>query len=125
MDSLLRGLAERSDDMAYHTANFTSEEHRSFPYVQLSSRRGACSRRREGASKVRVWIQGAVHGKELADDEVSQALLRRFDDNAEWAGSILNDLELIVRLALWPKRAVTLQYKVYEHNSNTPRDKSP
>ena len=82
--------------MNYHTANFTSEEHRSFPYIHLSSRRDTCSRRRRGDSKIRVWIQGAVHGNEPAGDEATQALLGKFSDDAEWAGSILNKLELMV-----------------------------
>lgn len=82
--------------MTYGTANFTSEEGRSFPYVHLSSRKGDTLRRHDTGSKVRVWIQGAVHGNEPAGDEATQALLGKFDDDSRWAASILRHLELVV-----------------------------
>jgi hypothetical protein len=82
--------------MAYGTANFTSEEHRSFPYVHLSNTGLSSSPHRDDSSKVRVWIQGAVHGNEPAGDEATQALLGKFDDDSEWAASILDSLELVI-----------------------------
>lgn len=88
-------MADNNEYMTYHTANFTSEEHRSFPYVHLSSKR-SCSRRRKAGSKTRVWIQGAVHGNEPVGDEATQALLGKFNDDAEWAASILKNVELLV-----------------------------
>lgn len=75
--------------MTYRTANFTSEESRSLPYVHLSNRD-------DSTSKVRVWIQGAVHGNEPAGDETTQAILGKFDDDREWAASILDKLELVI-----------------------------
>jgi hypothetical protein len=75
--------------MTYRTANFTSEESRSLPYVHLSNRD-------DTTSKVRVWIQGAVHGNEPAGDETTQAILGKFDDDREWAASILDKLELVI-----------------------------
>ncbi|KAL3483922.1 Zn-dependent exopeptidase [Aspergillus germanicus] len=95
LEAFLEGIAERNDYMTYGTANFTSEEHRSFPYVHLSTT-GRSSHRRGDSSKVRVWIQGAVHGNEPAGDEATQALLGKFDDNSEWAASILDKLELAI-----------------------------
>lgn len=84
--------------MTYKTANFTSEENRSFPYVHLSTGKGSCLRRRNDNStaKVRVWIQGAVHGNEPAGDEAVQALLGKFDANEEWAMEILDKLEIVM-----------------------------
>ncbi|KAL4968453.1 uncharacterized protein BDV14DRAFT_196758 [Aspergillus stella-maris] len=46
--------------------------------------------------KVRVWIQGCVHGNEPAGDEATQALLGKFVDDAEWAASILKNVELVI-----------------------------
>ncbi|KAL2808968.1 Zn-dependent exopeptidase [Aspergillus granulosus] len=95
MEAFLEQLAERNDYMTYGTANFTSEEHRSFPYVRLSA--SHCSTLCRGdSSKVRVWIQGAVHGNEPAGDEATQALLGKFNDDPEWARSILDKLELVI-----------------------------
>ncbi|KAJ0426667.1 Zn-dependent exopeptidase [Aspergillus carlsbadensis] len=95
LEAFLERIAGRNDYMTYGTANFTSEEHRSFPYVHLSTTRHSSSHRR-GASKVRVWIQGAVHGNEPAGDEATQALLGKFDADSGWAASILDKLELVI-----------------------------
>lgn len=81
--------------MTYRTANFTSEEYRSLPYVHLSTG-GSSLHRDNSASKVRVWIQGAVHGNEAAGDETTQAILGKFNDDREWAASILDKLELVI-----------------------------
>lgn len=78
--------------MTYRMANFTSEELRSFPYIHLSSK-GGC---RNSTGKVRVWIQGAVHGNEPAGDEATQALLGKFDADPEWAAEVLDKVELVV-----------------------------
>lgn len=85
--------------MTYRTANFTSEEGRSFPYAHLSAG--------HSVSKVRVWIQGAVHGNEPAGDEATQALLGKFDGDQEWAASILDKLELVVLPRYNPDVATT------------------
>ncbi|KAL2871430.1 M14 family metallopeptidase [Aspergillus lucknowensis] len=88
MVAFLEQITQRNEYMTYATANFTSEEHRSFPYIHLStgSARG----------KVRVWIQGAVHGNEPAGDETTQALLAKFDANPAWASSILSKVDLVI-----------------------------
>jgi hypothetical protein len=82
--------------MTYKTANFTSEEYRSFPYVYLSGKGSSCKKRRDSTGKVRVWVQGAVHGNEPAADETAQALLGKFDADPEWAADILEKLEIVV-----------------------------
>ncbi|KAE8363432.1 hypothetical protein BDV27DRAFT_165480 [Aspergillus caelatus] len=96
MESFLKQLAERNDYMTYRTANFTSEEDRSLPYIHLSASHSSSLHHNDSVSKVRVWIQGAVHGNEPAGDEATQALLGKFDDDREWAASILDKLELVV-----------------------------
>lgn len=96
IEEFLEQLAGRNDYMTYGTANFTSQEDRSFPYIHLSASRNNSIRRGDSSRKVRVWIQGAVHGNEPAGDETTQALLGKFDDDAEWAASILEKLELVI-----------------------------
>ncbi|EAU29323.1 conserved hypothetical protein [Aspergillus terreus NIH2624] len=96
METFLEELAERNNYMTYGTADFTSEEGRSFPYVHLSSSQGSPLHLHDPGSKVRVWIQGAVHGNEPAGDEATQALLGKFDADPEWAASILDKLELFI-----------------------------
>lgn len=80
--------------MTYKTGNFTSEELRGFPYIHLN--KGGCRSRTNTTDKVRVWIQGAVHGNEPAGDEATQALLGKFDDDPEWAAEILSKVEIVV-----------------------------
>ncbi|PLB44155.1 Zn-dependent exopeptidase [Aspergillus steynii IBT 23096] len=94
MEAFLEELAERNNYITYGIANFTSEEHRSFPYVHLSTSRNNLPRGK--SSKVRVWIQGAVHGNEPAGDEATQALLGKFDADPEWASSILDKLDIFI-----------------------------
>ena len=90
-------VAGRNDYMTYATANFTSEEHRSYPYVHLSTTSSGPYKRREGGDKkVRVWIQGAAHGNEPAGDEAALALLGKFDADEDWADEILDKLDLVV-----------------------------
>lgn len=84
-------IAAKNDYMTYNTANFTSEELRPFPYVKLSTSGGP-----KAKNKVRVWIQGAVHGNEPAGDESLLALLGKFDAEPKWASKILKDLEIVV-----------------------------
>lgn len=96
LEAFLEQLAERNDYMTYRTTNFTSEEGRHLSYVHLSAGHSSSLSRDDFASKVRVWIQGAVHGNEPAGDESTQALLGKFDADREWAASILDKLELVV-----------------------------
>lgn len=81
--------------MTYRKANFTSEELRQFSYVHLSTK-GSCLSRRNSTGKVRVWIQGGVHGNEPAGDEATQALLGKFDADPKWAANILDKVEIVI-----------------------------
>ncbi|VUC34042.1 unnamed protein product [Clonostachys rosea] len=97
LDAFLQDLAAKNAYMTYKTANFTSEEGRQFPYIYLSSKSSnSTSRHRDSAGKVRIWIQGSVHGDEPAGDESTQALLGKFDHDPEWADSILSKAELVI-----------------------------
>ncbi|KAI3588126.1 pyridoxal phosphate-dependent transferase [Fusarium oxysporum f. sp. albedinis] len=72
-------------------ANFTSEELISFPFVKLSSSKGP-----KTTDKVRVWVQGAVHGNEPAGDQSLLALLGKFDKDPKWASKILKNLDIVI-----------------------------
>jgi murein tripeptide amidase MpaA len=81
--------------MSFRVADFFSEEGRTFPYVYLSTLSNASSVTGD-TGKLRVWIQGSVHGNEPAGDEATLALLGAMDANATWAASFLEEMDIIV-----------------------------
>ncbi|KAI1073157.1 hypothetical protein LB507_009138 [Fusarium sp. FIESC RH6] len=91
MEVYMEEIASRNDYMTYHTANFTSEEARSFPYVKLSQ-----AKTRARSNKVRIFVQGAVHGNEPAGDESLMALLGKFDKHPDWASKVLKDADIVL-----------------------------
>lgn len=93
----MEDIASKNDFMTFNTANFTSEELRSYPYVHLTGTgTSPCRRRRSAEGKVRVWVQGAAHGNEPAGDEALLALLGKFDNEPEWAAEILEKTEVVI-----------------------------
>jgi hypothetical protein len=62
LEYFMRGLAARNDWMAYRTTDFQSEEGRAFPYVYLSESNQESVSAINGTEKVKVFLQGAVHG---------------------------------------------------------------
>lgn len=84
--------------MTYQKANFTSEEGRSFPYVLLSSTSGnyTSALKKKRSNKIKVWIQGGVHGNEPAGDMATLELLGNMDRNANWTATILDKLDILV-----------------------------
>ncbi|KAL6407192.1 carboxypeptidase 2 [Ilyonectria robusta] len=95
-DYFLRTLAERNDWMTYHDPDFKSEEGRSIPYVFLSTSTKPESANSTAPKKVRVWMQGGVHGNEPAGDQALLALLGKLDANATWATSLLEKLGILM-----------------------------
>ncbi|KAK0638019.1 Carboxypeptidase 2 [Lasiodiplodia hormozganensis] len=91
LDTYLRTLASRNPWMTYTAADFVSEEGRSFPYVLLSSPNTTSS-----TPKVRVWLQGGVHGNEPAGDQSLLALLGLLSSNQSYASSLLSSLDILV-----------------------------
>ncbi|KAF4340511.1 carboxypeptidase 2 [Fusarium beomiforme] len=91
MEAYMERIASKNDYMTYQTANFTSEELRSFPFVKLSTSNGP-----KTSDKVRVWVQGAVHGNEPAGDQSLLALLGKFDKDPKWASKVLKDLDIVI-----------------------------
>ncbi|KAK3705977.1 hypothetical protein LTR37_012971 [Vermiconidia calcicola] len=95
LDYFVRSIAERNSYMTYRSADFTSEEGRSFPYVYLSDQNsnGTLS---SSPDKLRVWIQGGVHGNEPAGDQSLLALLGKMDANQTWASSLLERMDIMI-----------------------------
>ncbi|KAJ4344207.1 hypothetical protein N0V95_006247 [Ascochyta clinopodiicola] len=90
LDAFLQSFAQKNAAWAtYDNADFLSEEGKFFPYVRLTSSSNS-------SSKVRVWIQGSVHGNEPAGDEATLALLGAMDADPTWAAGFLEKLEILV-----------------------------
>jgi murein tripeptide amidase MpaA len=81
--------------MSFRVADFVSEEGRNFPYVYLSTQANTSTISGDSV-KLRVWIQGSVHGNEPGGDEATLALLGAMDANATWAASFLENMDIIV-----------------------------
>lgn len=105
LEQFLWTLASRNEWMTYHNPVFASEEGRSIPYVVLSTSKSLLQTTPvasggtgagNGTNKVRVWMQGGVHGNEPAGDEALLALLGKMDAEPEWALSILEKLDIMV-----------------------------
>ncbi|KAK0388808.1 hypothetical protein NLU13_5051 [Sarocladium strictum] len=100
----LQKLAARNSWMTYHNPTWRSEEGRSLPYVFLSTSTSANPGHLESygnatssaPSKVRVWLQGGVHGNEPAGDQALLALLGKMDADQAWASSILDKVDILV-----------------------------
>lgn len=81
--------------MSFGVADFFSEEGKTFPYVYLSSSPNTSAIGGD-TGKLRIWIQGSVHGNEPAGDEATLALLGAMDANATWAATFLEAMDIIV-----------------------------
>ncbi|RSL63239.1 hypothetical protein CEP54_005343 [Fusarium duplospermum] len=95
LDYFLQTLAARNDWMTYTNPSFKSEDGRSIPYVFLST----ATQPQTNASvseKLRVYLQGGVHGNEPGGDQLLLALLGKFDANSTWAESILEKMDIMI-----------------------------
>jgi predicted deacylase len=81
--------------MSFRVADFVSEEGKNFPYAYLSTKSNSSALRGD-SGKLRVWIQGSVHGNEPAGDEATLALVGAMDANATWAASFLETMEIVI-----------------------------
>ncbi|KAL8391950.1 hypothetical protein RB595_002239 [Gaeumannomyces hyphopodioides] len=102
LEHFLQTLAARNEWMTYHDPVFRSEEGRSLPYVFLSTSSLATNAgvglesHANSTGKVRIWMQGGVHGNEPAGDQALLALLGKLDANATWAASILAKVDILM-----------------------------
>lgn len=81
--------------MQYRTTQFLSEEGRNFPYLYLSTSTDG-NNYTNSSGKVKVWLQGSVHGNEPAGDEALLALLGAMDANSSWAATFLDKMDILV-----------------------------
>ncbi|KAL5379550.1 hypothetical protein DPSP01_008427 [Paraphaeosphaeria sporulosa] len=96
LTSFLSDLAANNPSwMSFHEAAFLSEEGNTFPYVYLSTSQNNSATGYD-PGKLRVWIQGSVHGNEPAGDEATLALLGAMDANSTWAATFLEAMDVIV-----------------------------
>ncbi|PNS14370.1 folic acid synthesis protein fol1 [Sphaceloma murrayae] len=103
MNAYLQSLAAKNEWFTYQPADYLSEEGKTFPYVFLSlssvaPEPGNMANYRASApvGKVRVWIQGGVHGNEPAGDQAVLALLGKLDADQAKARSLLEKLDILV-----------------------------
>ncbi|KAK5956891.1 hypothetical protein OHC33_002380 [Knufia fluminis] len=97
MDYFLRSIASRNTDwMTYYSADFQSEEGRSLPYVYLSMSTQNLVAGTNNSNKLKVWVQGGVHGNEPAGDQSLLALIGKMDANQTWTQSILATMDILV-----------------------------
>ncbi|KAM0193865.1 hypothetical protein ACHAPI_007530 [Fusarium lateritium] len=99
LEQFLWTLSSRNEWMTYHNPVFKSEESRSIPYVVLSTSKSLLQTTPmsgNSTNKVRVWMQGGVHGNEPAGEEGLLALLGKMDNEPDWALSILEKLDIMV-----------------------------
>ncbi|KAG9193638.1 hypothetical protein G6011_03673 [Alternaria panax] len=97
LEAFISGLATKNPSwMTYNVADFLSEEGKTFPYVYLSTLALNASTGYATSGKLRVWIQGSVHGNEPAGDEATLALLGAMAEDPEWAASFLEKMDIIV-----------------------------
>ncbi|KAH7367442.1 carboxypeptidase [Plectosphaerella cucumerina] len=95
LDYFIRTLANRNDWLNYHAADFLSEEGRSFPYVFLTEdSQGFVAA--NASSKLRVYLQGGIHGNEPAGDQGILALLGKLDANQTYTASLLEKLDILI-----------------------------
>ncbi|KAF2687174.1 Zn-dependent exopeptidase [Lentithecium fluviatile CBS 122367] len=96
LDDFISDLATRNPAwMTHNIAEFLSEEGKSIPYVYLSSS-GSNASSYGTSVKLKVWIQGSVHGNEPAGDEATLALLGAMDADPEWAAEFLEKMDILV-----------------------------
>ncbi|KAK6217054.1 carboxypeptidase 2 [Colletotrichum tabaci] len=96
LDSFLSGLADKHGWLTYHQPPFTSEDGRTIPYVNLSLSSPSAAAAAAPTDKLRIWIQGGVHGNEPAGDEAVLALLGKFAANETWTLSVLSKADILV-----------------------------
>ncbi|KAM0546487.1 hypothetical protein ACHAPJ_010847 [Fusarium lateritium] len=97
LDYFLQSLASRNDWLTYTSPSFKSDEGRSIPYVLLStSTQPEIKANSSSPEKLRVYLQGGVHGNEPGGDQALLALLGKLDVNATWTASILEKMDIMI-----------------------------
>ena len=97
MNNFLQTLASRNDWYNYYVADFKTEQGRPLPYVYLTEPpTQGISGNASAEPKLRVYIQGEIHGNEPAGDQGIMALLGKMDANSTWASHLLERMDILV-----------------------------
>ncbi|PTD09013.1 Carboxypeptidase 2 [Fusarium culmorum] len=97
LEYFLQSLASRNDWLTYKNPAFKSDEGRSIPYVYLTtSTQPQIKANASSTEKLRVYLQGGVHGNEPGGDQALLALLGKFDANSTWTASILEKMDIMI-----------------------------
>ena len=91
-DDFLRDIASRHDWFNYQIADFKSEQGRPIFTAFLSDPNSKPT----NSTKLRVWLQAAIHGNEPAADQGAMALLGKMDANTTWTASLLEKMDIFV-----------------------------
>lgn len=87
MMKFVKEIADKNDWATLHSLG-TSQEGRDIPYLMLSNGKS------EG--KLRVWLQGGIHGNEPAGTEGMLALLGEMDHDQEKAKKWLDNMDILL-----------------------------
>ncbi|CAK1358122.1 unnamed protein product [Cercospora beticola] len=85
---------DRNDWITYRPADYKTEEGRPLPYVFLSQ--SASIGEATNNTKLKVYIQAAIHGNEPAADEGALALLGKMEANQTWTASLLEKMDILM-----------------------------
>jgi len=96
IDNFLQTLASRNDWYNYYVADFKTEQGRPLPYVYLTKPTQSSHGNTTAQPKLRVYIQGEIHGNEPAGDQGIMALLGKMDANSTWTASLLERMDILI-----------------------------
>jgi hypothetical protein len=95
-DNFLQTLASRNDWYNYYVADFKTEQGRPLPYVYLTEPVQSSYGNTTAEPKLRVYIQGEIHGNEPAGDQGIMALLGKMDANNTWTANLLERMDILI-----------------------------
>jgi hypothetical protein len=95
-DNFLQTLASRNDWYNYYVADFKTEQGRPLPYVYLTEPVQNLHGNSTAQPKLRVYIQGEIHGNEPAGDQGIMALLGKMDANSTWTADLLKRMDILI-----------------------------
>ena len=79
--------------MSYDVPSFLTEEGRTLPFLFLSNQD---QDRAANSTKLRVYIQSAIHGNEPSADQGVMALFGKMDANSTWTADLLDRMDILV-----------------------------
>jgi hypothetical protein len=96
IDNFLQTLASRNDWYNYYVADFKTEQGHPLPYVYLTEPAQDSHGNTTAQPKLRVYIQGEIHGNEPAGDQGIMALLGKMDANSTWTANLLERMDILI-----------------------------